>query len=175
MIHFSRFMQSSFVCPFEALFNLNGPSVSVEQNLILSVVPSADEIHDAVFHLKRNSSPGPDRFSGIFFTSCRHVVGQDVISAVTHFFSTSKLLRVTNAYFLTLIPKKQSPVSFDDFRPISLVNFSYKIISEILAKRFSDILPLLISKHHAAFVRGEIHSSSHCSCTQSMPEVEIKS
>lgn len=46
------------------------------------------------------------------------------------------------------------PRNFLDFRPISLLNFVYKIISKILASRLSLILPLLISTHQAAFVKG---------------------
>lgn len=36
----------------------------------------------------------------------------------------------TNSSFLALIPKESHPVSFARFRPISLCNYSYKIISK---------------------------------------------
>lgn len=77
-----------------------------------------------------------------------------MVKAVCHFFSSGKLYKVSNTYFLTLIPKIQSPSSFSDFRPISLLNFSYKILAKILASRLSQIIPSLISSNHAAFVKG---------------------
>lgn len=79
---------------------------------------------EAIFQLKRSSSPGIDGFSRAFFTNCWHIIGQEVISTVIHFFSIGRILREINAYFLSLISKKLSPESFSDFRPISLLNFT---------------------------------------------------
>lgn len=103
---FSPMQQSSSATPSEALFYLAGPSVTDDQNDSLTIVPTAFEIREAVFHLKKNSSLGSDGFSGVFFTSCWHIVGQDVVVAVIPFFSSGKLLRATNAFYLTLILKK---------------------------------------------------------------------
>lgn len=133
---------------------MEGPSVLAEQNRDLTAIPSPIEIRDAIFGLKNNSSPGPDGFSRVFFTGCWHIISQDVISAITHSFSSGRLLRESNSYFLALILKIQSPETFSDFRPISLLNFTYKIISKILATRLSSILPSLISRHQSAFVKG---------------------
>ncbi|XXG73650.1 hypothetical protein AAC387_Pa07g2532 [Persea americana] len=64
----------------EALFEKAWPFVSTDQNELLIAIPSPQEIKEAIFQLKRNSSPGPDRFPGIFFTSCWQIVGPQVIA-----------------------------------------------------------------------------------------------
>lgn len=79
-------MQSSSSVPNEAPFNRLGPVVSEEQNTILVAVPSIAEIKEVVFSLQRSSSPGPDGFSGVFFTHCWEIAGPDVIKVVYHFF-----------------------------------------------------------------------------------------
>jgi len=51
-----------------------------------------------------------------------------------------------NTIFIALIPKKSKPKTFDDFRPISLCNFYYKIISKIIAERLKPFLAHVVSR-----------------------------
>jgi hypothetical protein len=58
----------------------------------------------------------------------------------------------TNSTFLDLIPKEINPSSFARFRPISLYNVSYKIISKIISNRMKPFLPQLISPNQGGFL-----------------------
>ena len=60
----------------------------------------------------------------------------------------------TNSTFLALIPKEANPSSFDRFRPISLCNASYKILSKLLAIRLNPLLGKMISPLQWGFVKG---------------------
>lgn len=53
---------------------------------------------------------------------------------------------------LMLLPKVEHARNMSDFRPISLGNFSGKIISKILAPRLARILPSLVDEKQADFV-----------------------
>lgn len=57
-----------------------------EHNQRLCELPTADEIKTAVFNLSGNSAPGPDGFSGSFFTFCWEIVENDIIRAIQGFF-----------------------------------------------------------------------------------------
>lgn len=55
---------------------------------------------------------------------------------------------------LTHIPKIPNPVESEDFRPISLIGYMYKLQSKILDNRLRKALPSIISPMKRAFVHG---------------------
>lgn len=68
------------------------------------------------------------------------------------FFSHAKMPSDINATYIALVPKTDNPESIHHYRPISLCNTSYKIISKILALQLRRILPTLISPMQSAFL-----------------------
>ena len=56
-----------------------------------------------------------------------------------------KILIALNAMFLTLNPKCEGEDSPEKFRPISLCNVIYKIITKVIKNCLKPILPHLIS------------------------------
>jgi hypothetical protein len=71
-----------------------------------------------------------------------------------------------NANTLILIPKTPNADSIDQFRPIALANFKFKIISKVLADdRLAQILPSIISKEQRGFVNGR--NIKDCICLTS--------
>ena len=61
----------------------------------------------------------------------------------------------TNSTFLALIPKDPRPSTLNRFRPISLCNASYKIISKILVVRLKPLLHSLVSENQGGFVPNQ--------------------
>ncbi|XP_060968361.1 uncharacterized protein LOC133035936 [Cannabis sativa] len=59
-----------------------------------------------------------------------------------------------NFTFICLIPKVNNPTRMEQFRPISLCNFPYKIIAKILANRLRSYMESLISPLQSAFILG---------------------
>ncbi|GKE27478.1 RNA-directed DNA polymerase, eukaryota [Tanacetum coccineum] len=71
---------------------------------------------------------------------------------VKAFFANGCFPKGCNSSFIALIPKIQDAKFVKDFRPISLIGSTYKIISKILANRLCLVLPDLISDVQSAFV-----------------------
>lgn len=73
---------------------------------------------------------------------------------VKAFFVDGLLLTEMNHTFITLIPKCPNPTIVHQYRPISLCNISYKILSKILANRLKSFLPDLITPWKVASIPG---------------------
>ena len=78
----------------------------------------------------------------------------DVCNGVKEFFGFENILKELNGTFLSLISKKSRADSLDLFRPISLCNYFYKIISKVLTLRIMTLLPHIISKQQNRFIPG---------------------
>ncbi|KAL2225109.1 UNVERIFIED_CONTAM: hypothetical protein Sindi_3044700 [Sesamum indicum] len=115
---------------------------------------SADDVKQAVFDIADDKAPGPDGYSSRFFKAAWPVVGEEVTRAVLDFFSTGKLLKQINSTILALIPKVHTPMSVNDFRPISCCNVLYKIIAKLLVQKISVLLDKIVSPCQTAFIPG---------------------
>lgn len=57
---------------------------------------------------------------------------------------------------MVLLPKVEHPSSIEQYRPISLCNVAYKVISKVLANRLKVVIGKLISPYQATFVPGRV-------------------
>ncbi|XP_074301417.1 uncharacterized protein LOC141632804 [Silene latifolia] len=119
----------------------SGPTVTDEEKIGLIQPITTDEIKAVVFSMDSNSSPGIDGFSAGFFKSAWSIIASDFCKAVQSFFRTGKMAKLANSTILSLIPKKDTPSSVMDFRPISCCTVFYKTISKILTTRLQQVLP----------------------------------
>ena len=66
--------------------------------------------------------------------------------------SASKLS--LNGSYITLVPKVDGPTKVNEFRPISLLNISMKIITKLLAKRLQRLIQQIIHKNQYGFIQS---------------------
>ncbi|VFQ75956.1 unnamed protein product [Cuscuta campestris] len=128
--------------------------VTEEDNHMLVAQPDLEEIKNAVFALDPNSAAGPDGFTGQFYQSCWSIINKEVFQMVQGFFWGDYFSKGISHTFIILLPKVDCPNTFADFRPISLCNFSSKIVSKILATRLAKVLPKIISPNQSGFIKG---------------------
>ena len=128
--------------------------VSEEMNMDLLRPITAEEVKLAAYKMGGLKAPGPDGFQGIFYHSFWDVVHEDVNRLVSSLLQGSVSPCSLNATHIVLIPKVPNPESASHFRPISLCNYSYKILSKVLANRLKVFLPNIISPSQNAFVAG---------------------
>jgi hypothetical protein len=59
-----------------------------------------------------------------------------------------------NSTFLALIPKVNKPVTFGDYRPISLCNLCYKLIAKVIANKVKPVFSRMLSGEQLGFLKG---------------------
>ena len=75
---------------------------------------------------------------------------------------------------ITLVPKVQDANNVKQFRPICLLNISFKVFTKLLMTRLTDMADKLISKAQTAFVRGRYILDGAVMLHEVMHELRVK-
>lgn len=70
---------------------------------------------------------------------------RSITKAILHALKSCVVSSTLNYTRVVLIPKKKNLELVGDFRPISLCNVTYKIISKVISTHFKKWMPALIS------------------------------
>ena len=126
----------------------------VLQPQYLEIMFSKEEIKQSVFSLLGEKSLSLDRFPLCFYHHFWNVIKFDLVDLFQFFYQSESIdiLSSINQTFIALIPKKRMIERIQDFRLISLLNSSYKIISKCLATRLSFVLNHLMDDSQCAFL-----------------------
>lgn len=68
-------------------------------------------------------------------------------------FHLKAISTTVNKTLMVLIPNIKGPSKINQFRPISLCNFAYKVVSKILASKLNQIMHKIISDNQSAFFK----------------------
>ena len=115
---------------------------------------SEEEIKSGLWSLKAFKAPGlgPDGLHAGFFQRFWLTVGTSVKEEVIKNFAMREVPKEVNKTLIVLIPKIPGPETLSNYRPISLCNTIYKIVSKILVARLRPLLGKLISPLQSTFV-----------------------
>ena len=84
--------------------------------------------------MRRLKALGIDGVHAFFFQKHWSVVGESICDLVRKIFDGGSVDSDICRTLIILIPKKDNPESFNQFRPISHCNKIYEIITKIIAK-----------------------------------------
>ncbi|KAL4589627.1 hypothetical protein LXL04_002535 [Taraxacum kok-saghyz] len=112
------------------------------------------EVKEAIWSCGSDKAPGPDGFNFNFIKKFWDLMKDDIMRFVKHFEDFGCLSRGSNSSFITLLPKVKDPLTFQEFRPISLIGCVYKILSKCLANRIRRFIGSVIGEMQTAFIKG---------------------
>jgi hypothetical protein len=122
--------------------------LSIEDNLDSLEAPfQQEEIERIIQELPADKSPRPDGFNGEFLKRCWPIVKKEFTDLCHAFYDENICLQSINASHIVLVPKKDNPSKIGDFRPISLLNSSVKLLTKILVNSLQKVITRTIHKN----------------------------
>ena len=89
-----------------------------------------------------------------FYETFFDLIWIDLIKSYNAAFQNGSLSVSQRRGTITLIPKQDENLSeLSNWRPISLLNVDYKILTKVLSRRLQTILPQLINSDQTGFVK----------------------
>uniref|UniRef100_A0A2N9J763 CCHC-type domain-containing protein n=1 Tax=Fagus sylvatica TaxID=28930 RepID=A0A2N9J763_FAGSY len=130
------------------------PRVSKFEALAISAHVSAKDVKSSLWSFKPFKALGPNGLHPGFFQKCWNTIGDSITNEVKQIFTSGRMPAYLNKTLISLIPKCLGPETLTLFRPISLCNTIYKIVTKIIVCKIRPIIGNLVSSYQAAFVLG---------------------
>ena len=129
--------------------------LSQEDQLQLDSDISMSELTHALNSMKKGKTPGSNGFPVEFFRSFWLEIGPFLYRAFRLSLSVGNGLQSHQEGIITLIPKKgKSPYTYKGWRPITLLNTDYKIISTVISNRMKSVMTKIINPAQTAYTAG---------------------
>ena len=125
------------------------------KNKKITNLVSRAEIRKAIKGTKRGSSPGPDGLPIAFYKTFPRTWGIILTEVYKEIARTGKIPVTMSESFITLLPKGTSdPLIPANWRPISLLNSDYKILTKVWTSRLNPVMQEGIGPHQTGFIPG---------------------
>ncbi|XP_073355470.1 uncharacterized protein [Aegilops tauschii subsp. strangulata] len=128
------------------------PQLTVVENEVLTAPFTEKEVFEAVSQMETNKAPGPDGFPAEFYKKCWCIIKGDLLPSFNDLFAGQLHLFQLNFGTITLLPKKTEAVRIEQFRPICLLNVSFKIFTKVGTNRLSQIAHVVVHPTQTAFM-----------------------
>lgn len=104
--------------------------------------------------MENNRSPGLDGLSTNFYKCFWPILGSEITQVYNYAFDNEHPPLTQRRGVISLLFKKGDRTQLQNWRPITLLNTDYKILTKALANRLKHTLPLLIHTDQTACIPG---------------------
>ena len=113
------------------------------------------DLTKALQSMKKGKTPGSNGFPAEFFRLFWPEIGPFLYRAFISSLLKNQKLPSHREGIITLIPKQNKPAHFlNSWRPITLLNVDYKIVSAAISSRLQSVMNSLISSTQTAYISG---------------------
>ena len=130
------------------------PQVSNLENEILADSFTEAKVMMAIFQMKHNTAPGPDGFPVELYQVFWEVIKGDLMALFEDFHRGELPLHSLNFGTIILLPKGSEANRIEQYRPICLLNVSFKIFTKVASNRIALVAQKIIRPSQTAFLPG---------------------
>ena len=136
-------------------YSTNIPKLNEAQKTNMNGKISVQEMTKYLKKCKNNVSPGSSGFTNDFYKFLWRDIKYFVINSVDYAFDHNRLSATQSLGIINIIPKGDKDKRYlNNWRPLTLLNTLYKLISGCIAERIKPALPNLIHPDQKGFVAG---------------------
>jgi hypothetical protein len=130
------------------------PKVSEVDKEVCEAEITLEEVGKALKELKNRKTPSSDGFPPDFFKFFWKDLGNLIYESIKHTQEKGEMSIDQRRGIINLIPKNGKDIRYlKNWRPISLLNTDYKILTKILASRLKQVLPSVIHADQVAYLK----------------------
>lgn len=157
--HYAELYRTNEACPEAEVIDFLGkvtlPKLSSEDSQTLEKDITVEELGATLLKLSNNRSPGSDgfpyEFFKVFWGEIKHFVHRSICEGLTK----GELSITQRQGLITLVPKPSKPRNLiSSWRPITLLNSTYKILAAAVANRLKKVLDSIIHPDQTAFLKN---------------------
>ena len=104
--------------------------------------------------MEHNKAPGPDGFPAEFYQQFWDVIKGDLMNMFHDLHKGDLPLFSLHFGVITLLPKTQEASKIQQYRPICLLNISFKIFTKVATTRINSVADHIVNPSQTAFMRG---------------------
>ncbi len=143
--------------------NIEIPQLNETNKNLCEKLITLEELSKSLKLLPNNKTPGSDglttEFYKFFWLKIKHLVYESIMFA----YDCNTLSIEQKRGILSIIPKKDKDLRFlKNWRPLTLLNTDYKILTKLLALRLQKVLPSIISNCQTGYLKGRYIGDNIC-------------
>jgi mannosylglycoprotein endo-beta-mannosidase len=115
---------------------------------------SEEEVNKAIFQMEHNKAPGPDGFPAEFYQTFWDTIKSDLLQMFSVLHAGQLELFRLNFGEVILLSKVNEAERIQQYRPICLLNVSFKIFMKVATIRLNTVADHVVQPSQTAFMQG---------------------
>ena len=141
--------------PISEIIGKNEKQLNDDEAELLEGEITYEELKIALKNMKNSKSPGNDGFTAEFFKFFWVDLGEYILKSINYAYRHGLLSVTQTQGIITCLPKPNKARNIlKNWRPISLLNVIYKMMSAAIANRLKTVLSKLVNQDQKGFITG---------------------